>query len=117
MARLLADEDFPRPVALHLRSLGHDVQLAVETGLANRRTEDPILLEYAREHQRILLTHNRKHFRRLHATMAHSGVVICTRFEDFISLAEAIDACLAEAMDCSDRLISVTRSGVTVQEK
>lgn len=117
MARLLADEDFPRPVSLHLRSLGHDVQLAVETGLANRRTEDPILLEYARDHQRILLTHNRKHFRRLHPTMSHSGVVICSRFDDFISLAEAIDGCLTEVMDCSDRMISVTKGGVSVHEK
>ena len=117
MARLLADEDFPRPVSLHLRSLGHDVELAVETGLANRGTEDVDLLAYACGKQQILLTHNRKHFRRLHAAETHTGIFICTRKMGFLELAEAIHACLIAEFDCANRMISVTKGGVTVHEK
>jgi hypothetical protein len=117
MARLLADEDFPRPVSLHLRNLGHDVQLAVETGLANRKTEDRLLLDYAFKHQRVLLTHYRRHFRKLHGSAIHAGMVVCTRSLDFVSLAEAIDHCLVMEADCSNRMIHVTKGGVTVHEK
>ncbi len=117
MARLLADEDFPRPVSLELRRLGHDVELAVESGLANRGTEDVDLLAYARSRYRVLLTHNRKHFRRLHAGESHAGIVICTRKMEFVELAQSIHLSLMSEVDCSNRLICVTKGGVTVDEK
>jgi Domain of unknown function (DUF5615) len=38
MASLYADEDFPLPVVVDLRNLGHDVLTAHEAGQANQDT-------------------------------------------------------------------------------
>ncbi len=47
MARLLADENFPFPVVLELRRLGHDVLTMHEAGLANQCMADDAVLLYA----------------------------------------------------------------------
>ncbi len=47
MARLYADEDFPFPVVVGLRSLGHDVLTIQEDGKANRGIPDEDVLSVA----------------------------------------------------------------------
>jgi hypothetical protein len=71
---LYADENFTYPVVEKLRQLGHDVLTAQEDG--NVSTPDPDILARAHQLGRVVLTHNRRHFERLHRQgMDHSGIV------------------------------------------
>ena len=54
MARLYADEQFPRQVVQNLRSLGHDVQTVQEAGNAELPDED--VLAFATSENRAVLT-------------------------------------------------------------
>jgi len=54
MARLYADEQFPRQVVQNLRSLGHDVQTVQEAGNAGLSDED--VLAFAISDNRAVLT-------------------------------------------------------------
>lgn len=55
--RFLADQDVYAGTIGFLSGLGHEVSAAAELGLA--RAEDAVLLPFAREQQRILLTRDR----------------------------------------------------------
>src|SRR5579864_9117634 len=91
---LYADEDFPLPVVSELRSLGHDVLTAQEDG--QTAAPDPDILYRAHHLGRVVLTHNRRHFERLHKQgIAHSGILSATRDDDVSALAGRIDAALA----------------------
>src|SRR5690349_12402469 len=95
MARLYANENFPYPVVVKLRELGHDVVTIQETGKGNQGIPDPDVLALAHTDQRTVLTINRKDFRDLHSrSTAHSGIIICTRDLDFIGQAQRIDAAI-----------------------
>jgi hypothetical protein len=48
MARLYANENFPLPVVMELRRLGHDVLTVRDSGKANRAVPDSEILEFAR---------------------------------------------------------------------
>jgi predicted nuclease of predicted toxin-antitoxin system len=98
MADLLADENFPLPVVEELRKRGHDVVTWPETGLANIRYVDPLVLQLAVREERALLTINRKDFIRLHEqSNEHEGVIVCTQDLDFPGQAQRIhDAIVAE---------------------
>jgi hypothetical protein len=110
MARLLADENFPLAAVLHLRTLGHDVETALEAGLANRALPDDELLAYATSTRRAVLTLNRRDFVRLHRQPSdHAGIVICTRDADSIGLATRIDVELEIARDPVGKLLRVNR--------
>jgi hypothetical protein len=75
MARLYANENFPLPVVIELRRLGHDLVPVRETGKANRVAPDVEILEFARAEKRAVLTLNRKHFIALHGLMPdHAGI-------------------------------------------
>ncbi|SRR5260370_11226668 len=90
---LYADEDFFFPVVEHLRKLGHDVVTAQEDG--RRAAPDPDILARAHALRRVVLTHNRRHFARLHRQGAdHSGIVSATQDQDYPALAVRIDATL-----------------------
>jgi Domain of unknown function (DUF5615) len=74
MARFYLDEDVSNVVGDHLRSLGHDVETTDEAG--RKGSDDSAQLAYAIGQDRIVNTHNRKHFRRLHrSTPGHKGIV------------------------------------------
>jgi Domain of unknown function (DUF5615) len=76
--QLYADEDFPRAVVEELRRLGHDVLTAQGDGL--RTTPDHGLLARAHALRRAMLTHNRRHFERLHRQgVPHSGILSATQ--------------------------------------
>jgi len=79
VVRLLSDENFPLPVVIALRNLGYDVVTLQETGHANRAMPDDAVLALASRDERAVLTLNRRHFIRLHATTPHhSGIIVCT---------------------------------------
>jgi len=80
MARFNADEDFPGPVVQMLRDLEHDVLTVQEAG--RRGSIDPQVLADATADSRGVLTHNHRHYKRLHVTQAHPGIVSCTRDKD-----------------------------------
>jgi hypothetical protein len=91
MAILYADENFHFPVVAELRNLGHDVLTAHQAGQAGQRIPDPAVLAYAINHGRGVLTHNRKHFIKLHKKgIRHFGILVCTYDEDFLALAQRI---------------------------
>lgn len=80
MARLYADEHFPVAIVYALRRLGHDVVTVRETGIskAGEGMPDELVLQYAAQYQRIVLTFNERDFRQLHTENArHSGIVCC----------------------------------------
>lgn len=64
MARLLADEQFPRKSVELLRSFGHDVITIQEAGKAG--ISDDMVLEFAILENRAVLTINRRDFLKLH---------------------------------------------------
>lgn len=91
---LYADENFPLPVVEELRRLGHDVLTAQEDG--RQATPDPDILARAHALGRAVLTHNRRHFERLHRQgAAHSGIVSATRDDDAAAMAARIHQALA----------------------
>ena len=84
MSRLYANENFPHPVVLELRRLGHDVLTVQETGKADQALPDEAVLKLAADEGRAVLTINRLHFIRLHRSQPHhAGIVVCTFAPDF----------------------------------
>lgn len=113
MARFLADENFPYPVTEELRRLGHDVATMADLGMANQSVSDEEILAIAVAHAKAILSHNRRHFIRLHDTSpGHSGIVVCTFDPDFVRQASRIDEAIAGSGDLAGKLIRVNRPGV-----
>lgn len=110
MAKLYANENFPRPVVAELRRLGHDAITVAETGKAEKKVSDEEVLEFAISDGGAVLTLNRKHFFRLHRLRpAHAGIVACTYDPDFVAQAQRIDATLAGVADLAGQLLRVNR--------
>ena len=59
MSRIYANENFPRPVVLELRRLGHDVLTVEETGKADQSLPDEAVLKFAGVEGRAVVTINR----------------------------------------------------------
>jgi Domain of unknown function (DUF5615) len=109
MARLFADENFPLPVVLALRQFGHDVWTMQEAGKANQSIDDEVVLAFAHNDGRAVLTINRKHFVQLHNTgLEHSGIIVCTFDPDFQRQAIRIHDAL-ETEGLAGHLIRVNR--------
>lgn len=88
-----ADENFPQPAVEALRSLGHDVLTALESGKAGQAISDDDVLAFAVSQGCVLLTLNRKHFIRLHDEQPnHAAMIVCTFDADFSALAAQIHA-------------------------
>ena len=110
MAMLYSNENFPKPVVEELRRLGHDVLTVLEAGKANQAIEDEEVLDYAAGLERMVLTHNRKHFIRLHREKPnHAGIVICTFDPDFSGQAERIHALLLLHPELKGQLLWINR--------
>ncbi len=102
MARLYADEQFPRIVVELLRDLGHDVLTVKEARNANLGIPDEDVRAFAVTNERAVLTLNRIDFIRLHASQPnHAGIIVCkddqqdrqrmaTRISDAISNVETL---------------------------
>ncbi|MEO7332174.1 MAG: DUF5615 family PIN-like protein [Minicystis sp.] len=110
MARLFADESFPRPVVDGLRAAGHDVLTLQQTGEGGRSLPDDEVLARAAADGRAVLTMNRKHFMRLHRDKpAHAGVIVCTFDPDFARQALRIDAAITSVGPLPGQLVRVNR--------
>jgi predicted nuclease of predicted toxin-antitoxin system len=110
LARLYADENFPLPVVLELRRLGHDVLTTHEAGRSDQSIPDEEVLTFAATEGRAVLTLNRLHFIRLHRAAAkHPGIIVCTYDRDFAAQAARIDAVIGGQTDLSDQLLRVNR--------
>jgi hypothetical protein len=110
MARLYADEDFSYPVIQRLRQLGHDILTAYEAGQASQGIEDAAVLAFATAAGRAVLTFNRRHFIRLHDEVrSHAGIVVCTRDDDVVALANRIHQQLQATPILLNQLLRVNR--------
>jgi predicted nuclease of predicted toxin-antitoxin system len=79
MARLYADEGYPRQVSRLLKDLGHDVLTVQEAGQGNKGIPDETVLAFAISQNRAVLTVNRGDFIRLHNQNSdHAGIIVCT---------------------------------------
>jgi predicted nuclease of predicted toxin-antitoxin system len=113
MARFYTNENVPVQVVAELRRLGHDVVTSLDAGKANSAMPDAEVLAFAVADGRILLTHNRRHFLRLHQrrTADHAGMVLCTFDADFCRQAQRIDAAIAANPEMTNKLVRVNRPG------
>ena len=114
MARLYSNENFPFPVVVELRRLGHDVLTVLEAGKAEQAIQDDEVLAFATEQTCeqtcAVLTINRKHFIALHRSEPeHAGIIVCTFDADFVGQAARIDVALKECDDLKGQLIRVNR--------
>ena len=111
MARFYSDENIALAVVTELRRLGHDVLTSLEAGNANTAEPDYEVLAFAVAESRIVLSHNRSHFLKLHRnrTEDHTGMVLCTFDPDFRGLAQRIDAAVAARPEIRNHLIRVNR--------
>jgi hypothetical protein len=79
MAKLYSNENFPLAVVKELRVLGHDALTSQEAGRAGQGIADSDVVAFASSQDRAVLTHNRRHFIRLHrADAGHAGIIVCT---------------------------------------
>jgi len=114
MARLYADEDFPGPVVQILRDLGPDVLTVQETG--RRGGNDSQVLADGTVDSRAVLTHNHRHYKRLHARQAHAGIVSCTHDKDDLpGLAQRIHDALSAATTLANQFLRIIRPNPPVK--
>lgn len=113
MARFYSDENVELQVVTELRRLGHDVLMSLDAGQANAAVTDSEVLAFAVEEERILLTHNRRHFLQLHRrrVKSHAGIVLLTFDPDFPAQAARIHEAVAAAPEMRDALLRVNRPG------
>ena len=111
MARFYSNENIAFAVVTELRRLGHDVLTSLDAGKANAAVPDPEVLAFASAENRILLSHNRRHFLDLHRRRgaAHMGMVLCTFDRDFLALAQRIHAAVASTDDMRDQVVRINR--------
>ncbi len=110
MHRLYANENFPLPVVLELRRLGHDVLTTQDAGRSDQEMPDESVLAVACTDQRAVLTLNRWHFVRLHRERPdHSGIIVCTFDPDFAEQAARIHSAIGSQSSLAGQLIRVNR--------
>ena len=110
MARLYADEQFPRRIVEFLRAFGHDVLTVQEAGKANQKIPDQEVLDFATSENRAVLTLNRKDFFRLHRLSSeHSGIIACKDDVDKESMAIRIHQAISLEESLRGKVIRVNR--------
>jgi hypothetical protein len=110
MARFYANENFPLPVVLALRDLGHDILTTAEAGNANREIPDDEVLRYASETERAVLTLNRRDFIVMHRAIPdHAGIVVCTFDADFAAQAQRVHLAVSAQENLAACLLRVNR--------
>ena len=111
--KLLIDEDSQaKPLIKMLREAGHDVVTVNEVGLKGKI--DPLVLDYARNNERILLTHNCRDFEALHQQDPnHQGILAIYQEADSSknmsrqAIIKAIANLEAAALDLSSQFIAL----------
>jgi hypothetical protein len=108
MASFYSNENFPIPVVVALRRLGHDVATIQERGRANESTPEPDVLALAKAESRAVLTLNRKDFYKLHEqSQSHAGIIVCVANADFEQLAHMIHDCIENEGELTGRILRV----------
>lgn len=111
--KLLLDEDSQGRVFTRLmREAGHDVETVNDAGLVGK--PDPVVLAYAKQAGRVLLTRNGVDFAALHqADSAHPGILIEYQHDDIsknmtnAQIVAAIGKIEASDWDIRGALVSV----------
>ena len=108
---LCADENIPERTIRALRAFGHDVHTLKEDGKAGKRYPDESVLRDAASSGRVVVTHDRRDFRRLHneGQIPHRGIVLCTQDPDPVRLAANIHAALSKRTTIDGELVNVYR--------
>ena len=115
MARLYANENFPKPVVEALRVLGYEVLTTAEAGRADQEVPDDEVLAFAKNEGRCVLTLNRRDFIRLHRLDSnHAGIIVCTFDAAFVAQAGRIDHAITSQTSLSGKLIRVNRGNAAV---
>ncbi|PZV05880.1 MAG: hypothetical protein DCF32_10620 [Leptolyngbya sp.] len=110
MAKLYADEQFPRPVVEALRRLGHNVTTVQAAGQAG--AADPDVLTFAIANQLTVLTQNRRNFIKLHQLNPNpAGIIVCSENRDFLGLAQRINDAICNETSLQGKLLRVSRPG------
>jgi predicted nuclease of predicted toxin-antitoxin system len=110
IARLYSNENFPLPVVIALRALGHDVLTSFDAGNANDAIPDDEVLNFATTNGRAVITHNRQDFIRLHRhRQDHAGIIVCTADADFSALANRIHTQLQHMDSLHSQIIRINR--------
>jgi predicted nuclease of predicted toxin-antitoxin system len=108
MARLLADEHFPRKASELLRTLGHDVLTVQEAGIAG--IPDDMVLDFATSESRAVLTFDRRDFFKLHRIKSnHAGIIACKGDLDWNRLATNINIAVCAETSLIGKVIRVNR--------
>lgn len=91
-----------------LRDLGHEILTVQEAG--RRGLGDAQVLTDATADGRAVLTHNHRHYQRLHKQQPHAGIISCTRDEDDMpALAQRIHDAVAVVLDLTNRFVRVIK--------
>ncbi len=110
--RLYSNENFPLPVVLYLRQMGHDVTTSQESRQANLRVPDREVLHFAISQDRALLTLNRRDFILLHNQNSdHAGIIVCRVDADYQALSLRIHQSIDRLTSLHNQLIRVNRPG------
>ncbi len=110
MARLYADEHFPRIVSQLLRNMGHDVLTVQEAGNANLGISDEEVLAFAVTNDRAIVTINRFDFVGLHQLDPnHAGIIVCSNDPDRNRMAMRINEAISAEETLTGKLIRVNR--------
>jgi predicted nuclease of predicted toxin-antitoxin system len=110
MASFYTDENFNQKAIPYLLLLGHDVLTAHQAGQTGKRITDAEVLAYASSLSRVVLTHNRPDFVKLHKTAGpHAGIVVCTNDRDYAALAQRIHEAVAAEASFTGKLIRVNK--------
>ena len=109
MGRLYADEDFPWGTVLILRNWGHDVLTVQEAGRCGK--PDPEVLADATADGRAILTHNHRHYQRLHGrSQPHGGIISCSRDDNNLpALAQRIHDAITALSDLTNKFVRIIR--------
>jgi predicted nuclease of predicted toxin-antitoxin system len=110
MARLYADEHFPRIVSELLRGMGHDVLTVQDAGNANLGIPDEEVLAFAVTNGRAIVTINRFDFVRLHQLQPdHAGIIVCSDDPDRNQMAMRINEAISAEDSLAGKLMRVNR--------
>jgi hypothetical protein len=90
--------------------LGHYVLTMPEAGEAGKALPDEVVLAQATAAGRAVLTPNRRHFVRLHASHpSHAGIVVCSFDADFPGQARRIHDAIVSEPTLAGRIVRVNR--------
>jgi hypothetical protein len=111
VARFYTNENIALQVVLELRRLGHDVLTSLDAGRANASVPDSEVLAFATSENRVLLSHNRRHFLNMHRhrNIDHPGMVLCTFDPDFNRQARRIHESITTTSELINQVLRVNR--------